>query len=239
MNLWQITDDLGHLADRLIESGGVLTEDDESLLAALSEQFDAKIERIGQLVRALRVDGQAAKAEADRLAAMAKARESSAARLEEYIARCMREAQVQRVDTPTIQVRRVANSAPTIRWVGEGKGIEYEFDMLVEMSTEHYGSVIKDRTGRWQDKIIEKPGEDFGRDLRDWLADGTPPPPPVITQEQRVALVAKVKQVTTPEAFVAWLKATHGIDGTAGITQAILPAINEHLEEMRRAQEAA
>jgi len=121
----------------------------------------------------------------------------------------------------------------------QGKGIEYEFDMLVEMSTEHYGSVIKDRTGRWQDKIIEKPGEDFGRDLRDWLADGTPPPPPVITQEQRVALVAKVKQVTTPEAFVAWLKATHGIDGTAGITQAILPAINEHLEEMRRAQEAA
>jgi len=121
MNLWQITDDLGHLADRLIESGGVLTEDDESLLAALSEQFDAKIERIGQLVRALRVDGQAAKAEADRLAAMAKARESSAARLEEYIARCMREAQVQRVDTPTIQVRRVANSAPTIRWVGEGE----------------------------------------------------------------------------------------------------------------------
>ncbi|GBR73969.1 putative AAA family ATPase [Candidatus Termititenax aidoneus] len=54
----------------------------------------------------------------------------------------------------------------------QGKGIEYEFDLLLEISPEHYANVIKDRTGKYQDKIIEKPGEDFGRELIEWLKDG-------------------------------------------------------------------
>jgi len=56
----------------------------------------------------------------------------------------------------------------------QGKGIEYEFDLLLEISTEHIGNVIKDRTGKFQDKLIEKPGEDFGKALAEWLSDGTP-----------------------------------------------------------------
>lgn len=54
----------------------------------------------------------------------------------------------------------------------QGKGIEYEFDLLVEISTEHYAQVIKDRTGKFQDKAIEKPGEDFGAELATWLSSG-------------------------------------------------------------------
>lgn len=54
----------------------------------------------------------------------------------------------------------------------QGKGIEYEFDMLIEMSPEHDGLVLKDRTGKYQDKVIEKPGPEFGRELIDWLNDG-------------------------------------------------------------------
>ncbi len=69
----------------------------------------------------------------------------------------------------------------------QGKGIEYEFDILLELTTDHLGTVIKDRTGKFQDKTIDKPGEDFGAALRDWLSDGAepapektpePPPPP-------------------------------------------------------------
>jgi hypothetical protein len=64
----------------------------------------------------------------------------------------------------------------------QGKGIEYEFDLLLEISTEHIANVIKDRTGRFQDKLIDKPDEEFGRQLALWLADGEPaavsPPPP-------------------------------------------------------------
>jgi hypothetical protein len=38
--------------------------------------------------------------------------------------------------------------------------------------------VIKDRTGKFQDKLLDKPGEDFGRDLAAWLSDGLPSPVP-------------------------------------------------------------
>jgi hypothetical protein len=58
----------------------------------------------------------------------------------------------------------------------QGKGVEYEFDLLVEISTEHVANVIKDRTGKFQDKLLDKPGEDFGRDLAAWLSDGLPSP---------------------------------------------------------------
>ncbi len=56
----------------------------------------------------------------------------------------------------------------------EGKGIEYEFDLLLEMNTDHFASVNKDRTGKYQDATIEKPGEDFGASLIEWLNDGEP-----------------------------------------------------------------
>lgn len=57
----------------------------------------------------------------------------------------------------------------------QGKGVEYEFDLLVEISTEHVANVIKDRTGKFQDKLIDKPGEDFGKQLAAWLAEGVAP----------------------------------------------------------------
>jgi len=51
----------------------------------------------------------------------------------------------------------------------QGKGIEYEFDMVMELSPDHFGSITKDRTGKFQDKIIENPGEEFGIQLREWI----------------------------------------------------------------------
>ena len=57
----------------------------------------------------------------------------------------------------------------------QGKGIEYEFDMLIELSTEHLANFIKDRTGQYQDEIIDKPGEQLGIDLQAWLSSGAKP----------------------------------------------------------------
>jgi len=54
----------------------------------------------------------------------------------------------------------------------QGKGIEYEFDILFEISPEHMAHIIKDRTGKFQDKIIDKPGEEFGQQLINWLNEG-------------------------------------------------------------------
>jgi hypothetical protein len=60
----------------------------------------------------------------------------------------------------------------------QGKGIEYEFDVLVELNVDHIANIIKDRSGRFQDKTIEKPGEEFGQELAAWLDQGVAPPPP-------------------------------------------------------------
>lgn len=54
----------------------------------------------------------------------------------------------------------------------QGKGIEYEFDMLLEINTEHCGSVLKDRTGKFQDATIQMPDENFGIELHAWLNSG-------------------------------------------------------------------
>lgn len=56
----------------------------------------------------------------------------------------------------------------------QGKGIEYEFDMLMQLSQDHNALVIKDRTGKYQDACIEKPDEQLGKDLAAWLNEGEP-----------------------------------------------------------------
>jgi hypothetical protein len=77
----------------------------------------------------------------------------------------------------------------------QGKGIEYEFDLLIELNQQHQAVVTKDRTGKFQDETIDKPGEEFGLALYDWLADGNPMPPqsatpPAVTEEpSRTAIV--------------------------------------------------
>jgi hypothetical protein len=55
----------------------------------------------------------------------------------------------------------------------QGKGIEYEFDQLIELSEDNTARIIKDRSGKFQGKIYEKLDESFGKALADWLDDGT------------------------------------------------------------------
>lgn len=64
----------------------------------------------------------------------------------------------------------------------QGKGIEYEFDLLIELSQEHMANVTKDRTGKYQDKQIDRPGEDFGRELAEWLNSNEAPTPSRVTK---------------------------------------------------------
>jgi hypothetical protein len=60
----------------------------------------------------------------------------------------------------------------------QGKGIEFEFDLLLELDQKHQATVTKDRTGRFQDETIDKPGEAFGVTLYEWLSSGAAPVPP-------------------------------------------------------------
>ena len=80
-----------------------------------------------------------------------------------------------RVETNWTTVTNEKGKVVPVR-VGEapkqGKGIEYEFDMLMQISPEHDALVIKDRTGKYQDEVIQLPDEEFGKDLGEWLKDG-------------------------------------------------------------------
>jgi nucleoside-triphosphatase THEP1 len=78
----------------------------------------------------------------------------------------------------------------------QGKGIEYEFDMLLEIKQNHYATITKDRTGKFQDETIEKPGEDFGVALYDWLASGKAEVPVAPVENAP----AKPKQATRVQA---------------------------------------
>ena len=51
----------------------------------------------------------------------------------------------------------------------QGKNIEYEFDMLIQLSQEHNALVLKDRTGKYQDQCIDLIDEKFGEQLGEWL----------------------------------------------------------------------
>ncbi|WP_232371805.1 ATP-binding protein [Leptospira ainazelensis] len=59
----------------------------------------------------------------------------------------------------------------------QGKGVESEFDILIELSVDHTATITKDRTGKFQDEVLEKPGKEFGKALADWLSVGAPPVP--------------------------------------------------------------
>jgi len=56
----------------------------------------------------------------------------------------------------------------------QGKGIEYEFDLLGELSIDHILQITKDRTGKFQDQVLKEPGQEFGKQLAEWLKDGAP-----------------------------------------------------------------
>ena len=49
---------------------------------------------------------------------------------------------------------------------------EYECTMFMEGTHDHYFTFTKDRTGKYQDCIIQKPSEQLGEDLIDWLNSG-------------------------------------------------------------------
>lgn len=72
----------------------------------------------------------------------------------------------------------------------QGKNIEYEFDLLMELTVDHSASILKDRTGRFQDNIIELPGEIFGQGLKNWLVEGES----LATNEQKAEIMTMITE---------------------------------------------
>lgn len=59
-------------------------------------------------------------------------------------------------------------------------GSEYEWTLLFELSVDHILTCIKDRSGKFQDVMITKPGEDLGAEIATWLQEGADPLPLVL-----------------------------------------------------------
>jgi hypothetical protein len=56
------------------------------------------------------------------------------------------------------------------------EGMEYEFDVVMDMDLEHNGIISKTRCEDLDGKVYNKPGEEMADVLKRWLTDGSPAP---------------------------------------------------------------
>lgn len=125
----------------------------------------------------------------------------------------------------------------------QGKGIEYEFDLLMELSADHVASITKDRTGKYQDQTIDKPGEDFGRELAAWLATDVPrkdtATPPAADREVVVTLKSLVEKHKIPDTTLMEWNLKFGGRTLAEITDdnlnKIIAAVRKKYEDPNQA----
>jgi hypothetical protein len=90
----------------------------------------------------------------------------------------------------------------------QGKGIEYEFDLLIEINQQHVATVTKDRTGKYQDEEIDKPGEEFGVALYEWLTSSPVKAPEktasvekLPAKNQKAAAAPRKKETENPSSI--------------------------------------
>jgi KaiC/GvpD/RAD55 family RecA-like ATPase len=80
-------------------------------------------------------------------------------------------------------------------------GLEYEFDIFVEMDMEHTLTVSKTRIRDFTDAVLRRPGVEVGAKLRAWHADGAL----VVADEWREKLAAYELDDRISEAQRAWI----------------------------------
>jgi nucleoside-triphosphatase THEP1 len=105
----------------------------------------------------------------------------------------------------------------------QGKAIEYEFDLLMELTQTHQGFISKDRSGKYQDKNYDRPGEELGKELAAWLSEGKPYVAPERTPEQEKAYLIDKCKVLAITLDVAKMK-TLDITGQIAEMKALITA---------------
>lgn len=111
----------------------------------------------------------------------------------------------------------------------QGKGIEYEFTTLLSIGTDHTVVVEKDRTGRFQDNIIEKPGIEFGAEIKDWLKEGAA----LATEEQKEQIVSGIHELMGEDTDINSVLLRKGKAILAKITEAEAADLLKDLEKAR------
>lgn len=116
------------------------------------------------------------------------------------------------------QVPRKIGMAPIQR-----DGVEYEFDVIGDLSIDHEMVVSKTRCPELDGQVFKKPGADVALILSAWLSDGTPPPPPA--PKTLVAKVEKLLEELTGEngqldKALDRIQADYGVRDLARLTKA-------------------
>lgn len=125
----------------------------------------------------------------------------------------------------------------------QGKGIEYEFDLLLELNTDHIATVIKDRTGKFQDEMMDRPGEEFGRGLIAWLNSGEKPAPINATQLEELAHLQEMLKYDDARVLEGCMRLGYDVVDIQGLTEAqahrVLEAMHRRYNDMKEMEGAA
>ncbi len=119
MKLYVLATHFRALADRLLQSEtGELSDTDLASLNELEMAMPVKIGSCVAVYRELETEAEGIKAEADRLAKLAKARMNAADRLKAYVRDCMDEAGIPSIKTDLGKVQVQEAGRPSIKWTG-------------------------------------------------------------------------------------------------------------------------
>lgn len=124
MTLYQLTAEFSDLAARLTD------EPDEfqiEQIEANEEAIRAKAEGYVAVWRTLEAEAETMKAEADRLADLAKKRRNGAQRLKDRLAYCLDACGIDRLPTPLGRLSVANAGRPSIRWMGDITEAPLEF----------------------------------------------------------------------------------------------------------------
>lgn len=110
-------------------------------------------------------------------------------------------------------------------------GLEYEFDVVGDLSPEHELVITKSRCPELTDAVLSRPGAELAQTLRTWLdgaAAAEPPPPAAPPAELTVVRdpeAAPPKQPTTMERYAAELAACTTADEADAVRDRLLAAL--------------
>jgi hypothetical protein len=126
--LYEIAAEFRALANAIDDAGGELSPEAEAQLTALTGTLEEKTAGVLAVIRERRAEAAGFKAEADRLAARAKAEENAADRLQAYLLEQLTAAGVDAVNAGTVGKVKVMNaSRPSIAWDGPPASIPQPF----------------------------------------------------------------------------------------------------------------
>jgi hypothetical protein len=127
LSLYELPEAYEAIFQALAETEGEITPEIQERLDLIQDSLETKAERIGTMVQRLTRQGEAAKAEADRLLRLSCQRKDTVDSLKGYLLRTFRALGVNKLDTNLFRFRVQANSQPAVSWRLDPEAIPAEF----------------------------------------------------------------------------------------------------------------